>query len=88
MLLFNQICLPVEELSDEAAATISGGLFEGGLQLPMISLGGSMFPTNPSPVNDGAGTSTKSPEESIQEASEEKQHAEDLITFFRGTFQR
>jgi len=85
MARLNDIPLPVEELTDESAAAISGGLSEGSLR-PLPRLLGISQGMNVLSNGDGNEMETKIPEESIQEASEEKEHAKELIALIKETF--
>jgi hypothetical protein len=85
MARLNDLPLPVEELVDETAAAISGGFLGGSLQqIPRLTgIGQGM---NVLPNGGGNETETNSPEESIQEASEEKELAKELIALIKERF--
>jgi hypothetical protein len=83
MTRLKDIPLPVQELTDESAAAISGGLSVGGLRplssLPWIGQEKNVFPSR-------GGKATNSPEAFILEvskakelASEEKELAKELL---------
>jgi hypothetical protein len=81
MTKLKDIPLPVEELTDESAAAISGGLSVGRLRplssLPSIGQGVNRFPSRGGNQTGTSGneTGTNSPEVFLQEVSEAKQLA-------------
>lgn len=90
MSILNDIPLPVEELTNETAAAISGGgsFGEGVLSLMpeverMLSL---KFPLGSGNETPWDGTEAKLPEESIQEISKKRELINKLVAHIEETY--